>query len=57
MHRLLVALLVAVSVAACAEELPRTAPKSEGAAYKSGSGESLLRERTTNQSSSYRMSN
>ena len=58
MHRLLVALLIAVAVAACSEKSPRTFPKGEGAAYNnSDSGESRLRERTMNQGSSDRMAN
>ena len=62
MHRLLVALLIATGTAtvlgACAEKEPRTLPRGEGAAYNnSGSGESLLRERTTSQGSAERMAN
>ena len=59
MHRMLVALLVAVaagaSLGACAERQPRPVPKGEGASYNNGqNGESLLRERTTNQGESGR---
>ena len=62
MHRLLVALLIAAGTAAvlgaCAEKEPRTIPRDEGAAYNnSDSGESRLRERTTNQGASGRMAN
>jgi hypothetical protein len=56
MHRLLVALLVAVVAAAglasCAEKPPRAVPRGEGASYNNAdNGESLLRERTVNQGS------
>jgi uncharacterized lipoprotein YehR (DUF1307 family) len=62
MHRMLVALLVAVvaavSLGACAEREPRPVPRGEGAAYNNNqNGESLLRERTTNQGGSGRMNN
>jgi hypothetical protein len=61
-HRLLVALLIAVGTAAglgaCAEKQPRTIPRGEGASYNnSESGESRLRERTSNQGASGRMAN
>ena len=59
MHRLLLALLIAgtLGLAACGEKPPRTLPKGEGAAYNnSDGGESLIRERTINQSSE-RMNN
>jgi len=61
-HRLLVALLIAVATAAglgaCAEKQPRAIPRGEGASYNnSDSGESRLRERTTNQGSSERINN
>jgi hypothetical protein len=58
MHRLLVALLVAVVVAACSEKQPRQIPKGEGASYNNReNGESLLRERTTKQGSAERINN
>ena len=62
MHRLLVALLVAVAaasgLASCGEKQPRAIPKGEGASYNnSENGESRLRERTTNQGSAERINN
>ena len=62
LHRLLVAVLVAVvtgaALASCAEKPPRAIPKGEGASYNNrDNGESLLRERTTNQGSAERINN
>ena len=55
---LLVAVVVAAGLAACAEKPPRTIPKGEAASYNNGdSGESRLRERTMNQGSSDRINN